>query len=1047
MREPDGRELRAAFESGHHTPTERERGSIRHSRWLIKVGMPVALGRTFERSGHSYLRLVLLVTVPAIVWIGLFGLVGAIRLGRVDQSHLLMSVNQAALLIASGVLLALARLLPRLKMMLALTVILISGFGWVSSWTWTAWQSQRLGFTEFALVLALCSGIMMLVVRPVGGPLAFRPGKGALATAIIGTFFSAGAAYILIERDVIQIQERAQVQVEGLRDDVVASISSSVGAMERLAARWSTINQSIPPVFVQQEFESIASGFDEFKRLTYLDTSLATRHDMLSDKNYDGLLEKAMGSEAFKDYLEHVFETGDVHLTPVGQFLPDPKIGFIIAAISSGDSVERVVVATVNMQELATDRLDPSEVGCCYQILSNNHVLHSQPLGSDRRALAVAYESAALHHDLKMGFQYWHVDTSTRIEQPHLPEGILLFGLVFTFLANSSQRLTHVVRRRNLQLQHSALHDALTGLPNRRMLAQSLRRIKLQCERDGSSLSVVFLELDGLRLISDSLGHEAADTLLVESARRLRAALPDAAGLARLDSGDFVVFVSGLTQLEVETLTRALLAAVQEPLQVDSNQLRVTAYAGIARSTGQGQPVEPMQLVRQADMAMLKARKSGYSAWRHYTPELGEQVNARLALFNDLQTAMDKGTIQLRYQPIIDGRTGAVESFEVLMRHPHPLLGEISPGVFIPMAEESGQILPLTDWLLARACADAKRLEAAGHGDIPLAINISPRYFQSANFVERIRSALVAADLAPSRLHLEITESVLLEDAAAAINKLQHLRDMGVEAALDDFGTGYSSLAYLRQLPISAIKIDRTFVRNVISEPADAAIVRGVIAMAHHLHLKVVAEGIESIAQFSFLRRSGCDLFQGYLFDRPRLLDDILSSPATEMMTRQVPQMGTPFGVPRTRRPYAILLVGQSRWSEPFADTLRDALNRFSGEQAVTRFSVTQAISGAQALDLLAQHDVDLVIVQDSLTDIGVRSLLIKVADVHPDLVRWIHLSSLTGLQAMELEPFAGVELVHRCWEAGSDLPEMVQAIVHNARVQYPGGPGGLDRA
>ncbi|AWB32936.1 hypothetical protein DBV39_03500 [Orrella marina] len=1001
--------------------------------------MPVALGRILERSGHSYLRLILLVTVPATLWIGLFGLVGAIRLGRVDQSHLLMSVNLASLLICSGVMLAIARLVPRFKVMLALTVILITGFGWVSSCLWSDWQSQRLGFTEFALVLALLSGIMMLVVRPVGGPLAFRPGRSALATALIGTFFSTGAAYVLIERDIIQIQERAQVQVEGLRDDVVTAVTASVGAMERLAARWSTIDQSMPSVFVQQEFESIVSGFDEFKRLTYLDPGLVPRHDMISDPAFEGHLETALALDDFRHYLEHVFESGDVHLTPVGEFISDPRVGFIVAAIFAGDVDERLVVATVNMQELAIERLDPGEIGCCYQIVSNGHVIHGVPLDSDKRALAVAYDSASMHHDSSLDFRYWYVDSSTRIEQPYLPEGILLFGLVFTFLANSSQRLTHVVRRRNLQLQHSALHDSLTGLPNRRMLAQALRRTKLQCEKDGSSLSVVFLELDGLRLISDSLGHEAADTLLIEAARRLRTELPETAGLARLDSGDFVVHVAGMTQLEIETLTRRLLAVVQEPLQVESNQLRVTAFAGIARSTGQ--QVEPMRLVRQADMAMLKARKSGYSAWRHYSPELGEQVNARLALFNDLQTAMEKGTIQLRYQPIVNGRTGSVECFEVLMRHPHPTLGEISPGVFIPMAEESGQILPLTDWLLARACQDAKRLEAAGYGSIPLAINISPRYFQSANFVERIRTALNTADLTPSRLYLEITESVLLDDAPAAISKLQHLRDMGVDAALDDFGTGYSSLAYLRQLPIRTIKIDRTFVRNVISEPADAAIVRGVIAMAHHLHLKVVAEGIESIGQFSFLQRSGCDLFQGYLFDRPRLLDDILGVSTCEMASRELPRVGTPFGVRRTHRPYAILLAGQPRWSRSLASELRSGLEPLAGGFAATRFSVSEASSGVQTLEFLAQFDVDLVIIQDCLTDMGVRSLLIKVADVHPDLMRWVCMSPASGLRAADLDTFAGVDLVHRTWAMVPDVGEMVQAIVAAARPNQ-GGSG-----
>ena len=995
------------------------------------MGTPVAIRRIFEETGHSYLHLILLVTVPAICWIGIFGLIGAEGLGKVGNKYLLMSVNQAMLLIACGLLLIFAIAVPRFKTVVAFFAVLLSGFGWVSDWFWPEWQAQRSGYTELALSLSLLSGIMMLIVRPVGGSDAFRPGRASLATAIIGTFFSAGAAYILVERDVIQIQERAQAQVQGLRNDVTASIASSVSAIERLAARWSTIERGVSPVFVQQEFESIVGGFDEIKRITYLDTDLAPRHDKIDEQPYAGFLEQALATPEFRSYLDHVIKTGQVHLAPAGQFISDPRIGFVIAGIRSGDVAQRLVVGTLDLEQLATQRLDPALIGCCYEITANGDVMRAAASGSNKRALAFAQDQADLHHDMTLGFRYWYEDSSS-IDQPHLPEGILLFGLVFTFLANSSQRLTHVVRRSNLQLQHSALHDALTDLPNRRMLAQELRRIKRECDRDGSSLSVVFLELDGLRLISDTVGHEAADTLVIESAKRLRQALPEVAGLARLDSGDFVVYVSGMTEQEIEVLTRRLLSVVQEPLQFESNQLRVTAFAGISRSTDQ--QVEPMQMVRQADMAMLRARKGGYSAWRHYTPELGKQVNARLALYNDLQAAIDKGAMKLRLQPVVDGRTGAIASFEVLIRQPHPVKGEISPGVFIPMAEESGQILPLTDWLLSEACEQAKRLEAAGYGGLPLAVNISPRYFQTANFVERIRIALLRADVSPSILRLEITEGVLLDDAAAAIVKLQHLRDLGVEASLDDFGTGYSSLAYLRQLPISTIKIDQTFVRHVTSEPSDAAIVRGVIAMAHHLHLKVVAEGIETAAQFSFLQRSGCDLFQGYLFDRPLLIDDILALPPVEGASRELPTVGTPFGAPRTQRPFAILLAGHEQWSRPLAQDLSEALDEFSGSAAASRFVVMQADSGAHALAMLAQFDVDLAVVHDGLTDIGFRSILKKAVDMYPGLTRWVFLQARRSLQMTDSLEDSEKDLVHRFWALPADIQEMTQAILAIAR-------------
>lgn len=967
------------------------------------------------------MRLVLLVVTPALFWIGLFGLIGAARLGRVDSAFLLMSINHAFVLIAISGLLLLARVLPRHKLALSTSVVFLSLFGFVSPLLWSDWQSQRVGLNEFALTLSLLSGLLMFVVRPSGGPLAFRPGRMALLTAVLGSFFSVFAAYVLIERDVDQVRKHAQIQVESLRDDVITAIKASVSAIDRLAARWSTVQEGMPSAYVQSEFEGIIKGFDAFKRITHIDLSLRPRHDTVSDATYAGALERALQQEDFRSFLYHAIKTGEVHLAPAGAFHPDPKVGFIVATITAGDVVERLVVGTVDFQELALDRIDAAELSCCYQIVSNGKVIHEEPMSGSQRALAITSDRAELHHDMEMQFRYWHTGSSTRVGQPWLPEGMLLFGLVFTFLANSSQQLTHVVRRRNLQLRHSALHDALTGLPNRRMLAQEMRRAKTRAESDGSSLSVVFLELDGLRLISDSLGHEAADRLLVETARRLRVLLASQAVLARLDSGDFVVCVPGLTQQEVEALTRQILSVVQEPFDIDGRHLRITAFAGISRASGER--VKPMQMVRQADMAMLKARKSGYASWRYYTPELGEQVDARLALFNDLQTAIDDGTIQLRYQPIIDGHTGSVVSFEVLMRHPHPRLGEISPAVFIPMAEESGQIIQLTDWLLLQACEDAKKLQAGGYAQVPVAINISPRYFQLANFVERIRSALTAAQLAPDMLHLEITESVLVDDATLAISKLQQLRDMGVEAGLDDFGTGYSSLAYLRQLPIAKIKIDRTFVCNVTSEPADAAIVRGLIAMAHHLHLKVVAEGIETVDQFSFLKRSGCNYFQGYLFDRPLLLQDLLAGAASGVVPRKLVSTGMAFGSARGKRRFVTLLVGPDRWAQPL---LHGLAAQIPNSQHVT--------SGSAALAWLAQHDVDLIVVQEGLADMGTGTFLSKLSDMYPQIHRWLcsedHMSVLSATSAIQARVgrTATSDFAHRIWPLQPEPTALAQA-------------------
>ncbi len=947
----------------------------------LALGISVAVQRFFEKSGYRSLRLITLILVPAIYWLGLFGLLGGWRLGQVEQSHVLMSPSQALLLLACAVLLTLSRLYSRRKMALCLSVMVLALYGLLASYLWEPWRAQRFGLTEMALVMAFVCGLIMGIARQAGGSLALRSGRSSLVTTIVGTFFSVAAAYVLIERDISQAQALAQTRAEVLRDNVSTAMRSSMSALERLSARWATINSHMPEEFARQEFEGLVKGFGEFKRLTYLDSNLRPLRDSVHSEAHANLLEAALKLPEFKEYLDHIVESREVHLAPPGRFVRDPAVSFVVAGVFSGAAEQRWVVATVDLQQMASSRLPDADLDCCFQIISDGQVLHGSPSPAGSRVLAVGSSATRLHHDVDLDLQFWLNESAEETGHPLLPEGILLFGLAFTFLANSSQRLTHVVRRRAQQLQRTALHDSLTGLPNRRMLAMQIQQASEQSVKDGSSISVIFFEIDGLRLISDSLGHEVADVLLVQAANCLRRELAQTATLSRLDAGDFVVCVTGLTQQEVEQLAQRLIDVVEEPLQIGSNLLRVKAYAGITRSSGL-QP-DPMHLVRQADLAMLKARRQGRGAWGHYTPELGEQVHARLTMYNDLQQAIESDSIELRYQPIIDGRDGNVVSFEVLMRLPHPVFGEISPTRFIPVAEESGQIIALTDWLLVRACSDAKRLEAAGVGAIPIAINISPRYFQCPDFVQRVHNALLQADLTPDRLELEITESVLLDDASLAVSKLKQLRAIGVLACLDDFGTGYSSLAYLRELPISVIKIDRTFVRNVISEPSDAAIVRGVTAMAQHMHLQVVVEGVETVAQFNFLKRSGCNLFQGYLFDRPKPLEDVIEK-LRQIGRKRILPVVEPVrgGGVRLESGYVVrtvLLVGDGAWSARLATALMAA-----------NYEVRTASGAMEALDLLAQFNLDLMIIEAQLSDMGAATLSSKVADMYPRTLRWV---------------------------------------------------------
>jgi len=423
------------------------------------------------------------------------------------------------------------------------------------------------------------------------------------------------------------------------------------------------------------------------------------------------------------------------------------------------------------------------------------------------------------------------------------------------------------------QLAHHASHDALTGLANRSLFEDRLAHDVELARLHGERLAVLFIDLDDFKPINDSLGHAVGDRVLVEVARRLSRALRLGDTLARLGGDEFVVLLPSLENEEqAQGVAERLLALVARPYRVAGHELHLTSSIGIA--IGDDELENPLTLIQQADMAMYKAKQQGRNAYQWFTPEITARVNERVALRHDLQEAIDNDQLALHYQPQLD-REGRVVGVEALLRWSHPERGVISPGTFIPLAEETGQIIPISQWVLRRACRDLLVLSDAGHDALAVAVNLSPLQFHRANFLGSLREALAESRLPASRLTLELTEGILMDNTEAAIDTLHALRGMGVGVDIDDFGTGYSSLSYLKHLPISTVKIDRSFVSEVTHRADDAAIVQAIIAMAHHLGLMVVAEGIEEEAQREFLLEHGCDRFQGFLLGRPMPLDDL----------------------------------------------------------------------------------------------------------------------------------------------------------------------------
>lgn len=426
------------------------------------------------------------------------------------------------------------------------------------------------------------------------------------------------------------------------------------------------------------------------------------------------------------------------------------------------------------------------------------------------------------------------------------------------------------------QLAYNASHDALTGLSNRTLLEDRLAQGCQIASRYRRHLAVLFLDLDGFKPINDTLGHETGDRILQEVAGRLEQQLRPGDSVARFGGDEFVILLPDLAhEDDVLPVVERLLAQVAAPYHIDGNELRITASIGITLCDGGVE--RPMELIQQADLAMYKAKRQGRNTFQWYTRELNQKVSERVSLRNALQRAIEEQQFELYYQPQIHGPSGKVVGVEALVRWHHPERGFISPAAFIGLAEDTGQIIPISDWVLATACRDARDLNAMGMDDLTMAVNISPMQFQRPGFVRGVMQTVVESGLAPALLELELTEGVLMDSTERVIETLCLLREQGIRIAIDDFGTGFSSLGYLKYLPISKIKIDRAFIQDVVSDPRDAAIVRGIVSMAGELELDVVVEGIETEEQFRYLRDHHCETFQGYYFARPMPLEELLA--------------------------------------------------------------------------------------------------------------------------------------------------------------------------
>ncbi len=448
-------------------------------------------------------------------------------------------------------------------------------------------------------------------------------------------------------------------------------------------------------------------------------------------------------------------------------------------------------------------------------------------------------------------------------------------------------------KRTEERLNYLAQYDILTGLPNRTLFRDRLRLAMSRAQREKRTMAVMFLNLDRFKEINDALGHEAGDMVLRYVTHRLKDSLRESDTVARLGADEFAMILEGLMSIdEMALVADKILEVFGEPVLVQENELFVTASIGIATYDGGSESEE--EIIKSAHLAMDSAKQEGRNVYQFYCRESHAKSPALLTMESQLRHALDRNELTLLYQPRVDVRSGKVVAVEALLRWNSREIGPVSPVSFIPVAEDTGLILPIGDWVMREACRQCRMWADDGH-DIKVAVNLSVRQFKHKNLLRATAAAIEEAGIAPSQFELEITESMLMHHTESSVATLKQLSAMGVEIAIDDFGTGYSSLAYLKGFPVHALKIDQSFVREITNDAEDAAIVRAVTSLARNLGLKVIAEGVETEAQLAFLRTLECDEYQGYLFSKPITADavgNLLSSgfrlpqPADQLLMR-----------------------------------------------------------------------------------------------------------------------------------------------------------------
>ncbi|MCL1093962.1 putative bifunctional diguanylate cyclase/phosphodiesterase [Shewanella kaireitica] len=536
------------------------------------------------------------------------------------------------------------------------------------------------------------------------------------------------------------------------------------------------------------------------------------------------------------------------------------------AAIYGVDENGRCIFANPQCVKLLGYRSEEQLIACNMRSL-----IHQNPDDVNAIVSSIIEQENKRDENLKED-HFWRADGSS-FPVEYWSHPMMLndnkMGAVISFHDNSERLESEAL------IRHQAHYDALTDLPNRFLALRRLEQLVDASERSGKMLAVIFLDLDDFKKINDSLGHEAGDQLLITAADRLMKATRKEDTVGRLGGDEFIILLDGLSSAnDAQPLAENLIGGFRKPFYIDNRQLILTASIGIAIYPNDGKT--PSELLRNADSAMYHTKSIGRNTYSYFTHAMNKEVSRRLAIEEQIHGALERGELQVHYQIQLDIRDGSIMGAEALLRWNNPVLGNVSPAEFIPIAEQTGVIEPMGEFILHRALETAHTWQQTFNDDFRIAINLSPRQFRNPNLVQLINDSVCQLGMQPKDLELEITEGVLLSGHAYTLDALMALSEAGFCISMDDFGTGYSSLSYLRTYPFQILKIDRSFIKDMNTDDTSKELIIATIEMAHALGIRVIAEGVETQEQFDELSFMMCDYAQGFLISKPVVLDELL---------------------------------------------------------------------------------------------------------------------------------------------------------------------------